>query len=379
MDSDDDAEPPRRKRMDSDDDAEPPRKRADSDSDASPPRKRADSDSDASPPRKRADSDSDASPPRKRADSDSDASPPRKRALSDSNVSVDRGPQKSKKKSSSKGKKEPKARLTQMASGHSAGLQTGGEFKVREREIQRDKMKDMEGLENVGGTTYRDEYGRVVDQDEVERRQEEEARLEKIRVEREEREYRVGRKQKEDLERLRREATMVAREGFARRADDERVDRQRMEVEREGDPMKAFLNKQRAKKQDELRAMGVKVKSVYKGPPGKPNRYGIKPGYRWDGVVRGNGFEDRVLAKIAGRGREKEKAFKYSTSDMEGGGGEGEEEEGSRIRGKEEGLILFTNISIAFCVFRVFRRPSLSLSLSLFLSPPQAHVLFSKR
>ena len=320
MDSDDDEEEvPRRKRMDSDDDAEPPRrKRMDSDDDAEPPRrKRMDSDDDAEPPRrKRMDSDDDAEPPRKRADSDSDASPPRKRALSDSDVSVDRGPPKSKKKSSSKGKKEPKARLTQMASGHSAGLQTGGEFKVREREIQRDKMKDMEGLENVGGTTYRDEYGRIVDQDEVERRQEEEARLEKIRVEREEREYRVGRKQKEDLERLRMEAEMVAREGFARRADDERVDRQRMEVEREGDPMAAFLNKQRAKKQDELRAMGVKVKHVYKGPPGKPNRYGVKPGYRWDGVVRGNGFEDRVLAKIAGRGREKEKAFKYSTSDM---------------------------------------------------------------
>ena len=57
-------------------------------------------------------------------------------------------------------------------------------------------------------------------------------------------------------------------------------------------------------------------KPMYKGPPPKPNRYGIRPGYRWDGIDRGNGYEDRLLSSLHSKGREKEEAYKWSSADM---------------------------------------------------------------
>lgn len=66
-------------------------------------------------------------------------------------------------------------------------------------------------------------------------------------------------------------------------------------------------------------APGVKLaeaRPMYtKGQPW-PNRYNIKPGYRWDGVERGTGWEDKRIRWELERQNKQNRAYKFGSADM---------------------------------------------------------------
>ncbi|KAM3421061.1 hypothetical protein BST61_g1477 [Cercospora zeina] len=183
-----------------------------------------------------------------------------------------------------------------MQNGALAGLQTAAEVSRALKKKQKAEMKAMQDADLASGglaqqTIYRDASGRMINvkqkQDEAEEKKREEER--KAKEELESRKGDVQRRQKEERKQELEEAKVMT---VARGADDEKMNAELKERERWNDPMAQLLaTKKSSGKSGKSKGGGKTYQGAF-----EPNRYGIRPGWRWDGVDRSNGFERKWFA-----------------------------------------------------------------------------------
>ncbi|EKX40422.1 hypothetical protein GUITHDRAFT_75628 [Guillardia theta CCMP2712] len=269
---DEDLSPPRRNvSTEREADLSPPRRRHDS-PDLSPPRKRGQAieSADLSPPRRRNSPSrrEDLSPPRRRAPvakENNDQSPPRKRARHDSDSEDETN------------KSGPISSRTRHDSDSDAGYVSGKELtqamldKKKEQDL-RFKTLDDETTGRTAETVYRDKKGKKVDPSKMTAQEREEYELKNMV-------WGKGLVQMEERKALQDRIEEEKNKPFARTVEDKEMNDELKAVERWGDPMAGKIKKSQSSNRPK-----------YQGPY-PPNRYGIAPGYRWDGVDRSNGFE----------------------------------------------------------------------------------------
>ena len=179
-----------------------------------------------------------------------------------------------------------------MESGAHAGLQTADQVTAQLK--RRGYAETRRNMENAGDhidrgseTIYRDASGRIINvqMKRAEARKKAKDEVAKVAAELEAQKGDVQRAEKEQRRQRLSEAKFMS---VARYADDAELNKDLKEKQRWNDPATEFLEKRKE-------GNGVGVKMLFKGPAA-PNRYGIKPGHRWDGVDRGTGFEKEYFA-----------------------------------------------------------------------------------
>lgn len=149
--------------------------------------------------------------------------------------------------------------------------------------------------------------------DQAEKKQKEEARKEQL--EKYDR-WGKGLKQVSDQQQRLEDDIHEMQKPLARYADDEDLENYLKEQERDGDPMLEYIRKQKAEERGETSTeVSNPLRPRYQGAF-NPNRFGIPPGHRWDGVDRSNGYENSWTEAQNARRIVETDAYKWSTEDM---------------------------------------------------------------
>ena len=89
-----------------------------------------------------------------------------------------------------------------------------------------------------------------------------------------------------------------------------------------------FLNKQKEEVEEEESTTNVNekpevedymkqsTKPKYRGPSPPINRFNILPGYRWDGIVRGNNYENKRISRSNISKMRKQQDYELRAADM---------------------------------------------------------------
>lgn len=198
--------------------------------------------------------------------------------------------------------------IAKMSDGTHAGLQSAASVAAQLKRRQREEKEEFDRYRKEAKeeeTVYRDATGRRIDVSmrRAEARRAAAAAEEKARMAKEdlkgEVQQREARQRRENLD----DAKLMP---FARKADDIEINKEMKDQQRWNDPMTQFMSE---KQSDSANPKTSKRRPIYTGAA-PPNRYNIKPGYRWDGVDRGNGFEAERFRAI--NRREMNKGLDYA-------------------------------------------------------------------
>lgn len=192
--------------------------------------------------------------------------------------------------------------LVMMSDGTHAGLQTAAAVSAQLQRRQKEERREFERHRRSAKeeeTVYRDATGRRIDisMKRAEARKaaaeaEDKAQLAKQALK--------GAVQMNDAQKKREQLEDAKLLPFSRSADDEGMNNELKQQERWNDPMLQFLRDKKNKGRPQKSA--TRRRPMYAGAV-PPNRYGIKPGYRWDGVDRGTGLEAERFNAINRRDR----------------------------------------------------------------------------